>query len=281
MNVRNPAVAGSFYPFSREDVLGQLRELFAYWDIDLDKLGQGGHEDLKGIVVPHAGWSYSGYVAAKTFSKIPDVDTVVLMGPNHHGLGPDFSISSDDAWETPLGNVTVDKEFADSLAKSSHAELDEMAHLREHSIEVQLPFLQTILKDFKIVPVSIKHYAADDNFLEACRYLGKSLAEEIMKSDKRVLLVASTDFTHYESQEVAESKDQTAISSIKDMDEEELFDVISANKISMCGYAGVAACLAACKELGAKNAELIEYMTSGDITGDRSQVVGYGGLGIY
>jgi AmmeMemoRadiSam system protein B len=141
-----------------------------------------------------------------------------------------------------------------------------------------VPFLQTVLKDFKIVPISIMHYAPDGAFLENCKAFGKGLAAAIKKSKKKVLIVASTDFTHYEPQDVAEKKDDLAMSQIEKMDETGLFETVKKNRISMCGYAGVAAAIVACRELGAKKAERVAYMTSGDTTGDRSQVVGYGGL---
>jgi hypothetical protein len=278
MNVRSSAVAGAFYPLTKAEVEDQLSELFGYWDIDIDNLADRPRKDSSAVVVPHAGWPYSGYVAARVFADIPKVERVVLMGPNHYGIGPDFSVSSDDAWETPLGEVGIDGRMAEWL--NGPAELDEMAHLREHSIEVQLPFLQKALDDFKIVPISIKHYAPDEKFLHACQDFGKSIAEAISKSGKKTLVVASTDFTHYEPQETAEEKDSEAMGAIEKLDEAELFRTISEMKISMCGYAGVAAAITASKAMGAEKGEKIEYMTTGDTTGNRAQVVGYGGLRI-
>jgi hypothetical protein len=274
MDVRSPAVAGSFYPFLEEDLRSQLRDLFGYWKIDVDRIASRKRIESRGVVVPHAGYPYSGYVAARIFADIPKVNTVVLFGPNHYGMGPDFSVSSDDVWQTPLGDVDVDTKLAQEISDSCQAEPDDMAHIREHSIEVQLPFLQTVLGDFKIVPVSVKHYAPDARFLEACRDVGGAVAENA----KDAFIVASTDFTHYEPQQVAENKDSTAISAIGALDEEALFQAVAKNNISMCGYGGVAATLAACKRMGAKKAEKVAYMTSGDTTGDTSQVVGYGGL---
>jgi len=278
MNIRSPAVAGAFYPFSKDAVTDQLRELFSYWGIDFDSLSKRKRVDCSGVVVPHAGWPYSGYVAAKVFADVPKLDTVILMGPNHLGMGPGFSVSSDDAWETPLGTVDVDTKLAQKIVDGSEAELDDIAHVREHSIEVQIPFLQTVLDSFKIVPISIKHYAPDVRFLEACQALGKDVAKALGK--KRALLVASTDFTHYEPQEMANTKDHKAMKKIEGLDEVGLFEVILEDMISMCGYAGVAATMVACKELGAKEAKKVAYMTSGNTTGDMSAVVGYGGLKI-
>ncbi len=278
MKTRSPAVAGAFYPFSKEAVVAQLRELFSYWNIDLDSLHRRKRVGCRGIVVPHAGWAYSGYVAARVFADVPKSKTIIIMGPNHSGMGPDFSISSDDAWETPLGEVKVDTGLAQKLADTSIAELDDMAHIREHSIEVQLPFLQMVLDDFRIVPLSIKHYAPDAQFLNACRELGRNIADLVARKDS--LLVASTDFTHYEPQEMANAKDYRAMEAIERLDEAGLFEVILEDMISMCGYAGVAATIVACKQLGARKGEKVAYMTSGNTTGDMSAVVGYGGLRI-
>ena len=277
MNVRSPAVAGAFYPLSQESVLSQLRELFGYWDIDFSSLDKRKRVACKGVVVPHAGWDYSGYVAARVLADIPKVDTIVLMGPNHTGMGPNFSVSKDDEWETPLGKVGVDRELADELV-GGVAEMDEMAHIREHSIEVQLPLLQSVLKEFKIIPIAIKHYVPDSDFLGVCREFGEVFGKAL--KGKNALIVCSTDFTHYEPLEVAEKKDAMAIKEIEKLDEEGLFKTVNENKISMCGYAGVAAGMVACKALGAKKAEKVAYMTSAETTLDTTQVVGYGGLRI-
>jgi AmmeMemoRadiSam system protein B len=280
MDARSPAVAGAFYPFSKESVTGQLKELFGYWKIDLEGLKKRKRIPCRGIVAPHAGWDYSGYVAARVYADAPHADTVILMGPNHYGVGPDISVSDADAWQTPLGVLKVDKELAAGICKDSSAEEDSMAHRREHSIEVHLPFLQVSQNDFRIVPISIKHYAPDENFLAACRELGKAIAAAVKKSKKKVLIVASTDFTHYEPQEAAKYKDSAAMAAIEKLDEAGLFKTVAEKRISMCGYAGVAAALVACKILGAKKAEKVAYMTSGDTTEDTSAVVGYGGLRI-
>ncbi len=285
MATRPPAVAGGFYPHSRDAVSAKLRQLFGMWEIDASSLPKRKRVDCCGVVVPHAGWDYSGYVAARVFADIPKVGTVILMGPNHYGMGPDFSVSSDDAWETPLGIVGVDTKLAGQVAKLPHASLDGAAHSREHSIEVQLPLLQAVLgagagkAPFKIVPVSIKHYAPDAAFLSACRAFGEGLADIVSKLPaKSSLIVASTDFTHYEPQAVAAEKDAAAMAKIAAMDEAGLFKTLRDMDISMCGYGGVAAAIAACRKLGAKKAEKVAYMTSGDTTGDASQVVGYGGM---
>lgn len=280
MDVRRPAVAGAFYPSSKEAILSQLKDLFGHWKIDLKGIEKRKRVDCFGVVVPHAGWAYSGYVAARVFADIPKANTVIIMGPNHYGIGPNFSVSSDAAWDTPLGKVEVDTELARAIAARPPAELDETAHLKEHSIEVQLPFLQTVLKKFKIVPISIKHYVPDKRFLRICEDFGKSLAGTITESGKEALIVASTDLTHYEPRLTANKKDNEAMGQIEKLDGEGLFKVIQEQQMSMCGYAGVAVAMAACRALGAKKAQRVAYMTSGDTTGDVSAVVGYGGLSI-
>jgi AmmeMemoRadiSam system protein B len=281
MKIRTPAVAGAFYPETEPEVINQLKDSFGHWDIDYAGLKHRKGKKVIGIVAPHAGYSYSGYVAAKTYADIPKVDTVIILGPNHYGRGPNFSVSAADAWETPLGYVEVDKELAKEIVGDPVADFDDEAHEKEHSIEVQLPFLQSVLEDFKIVPISIKHYVPDSDFLVVCWELGKAIAEAVKKSGKNVLIVASTDFTHYEPQDVAEGKDVLAMDQIESLDEEGLFKIIEENNISMCGYAGVAVAMVASKLLGAKKGERVAYMTSGDTTGDSSQVVGYGGLILY
>jgi len=287
MKTRSPAVAGSFYPLSKGAVEEQIGELFSRWGISVASLPKRKRIACHGVVVPHAGWDYSGYVAARVFADMPKADTIVIMGPNHYGMGADFSVSSDAVWKTPLGEIEVDRRFAGALVKGSFAKADEMAHLKEHSIEVQLPLLQTVMKGvnsgFRIVPISIKHYSPDKDFLKACTVFGKALAGVIREWEaegKRVLIVASTDFTHYEPQDVAKEKDSIAMKEIQKMDAAGLFRVINENRISMCGYAGVATAIIAGNELGAKKAEMVAYMTSGDTTGDTNQVVGYGGLRI-
>lgn len=279
MKIRKPAVAGGFYPYSKEGVLDQLNQLFGYWGVDLKTLGVKGRKKARGVVVPHAGWQYSGYVAAKVYASIPKVDTVVLFGPNHYGIGSDFAVSDEDIWQTPLGDVRLDKEVSRTIIKGSKfAERDEWAHSREHSIEVQIPFLQLVLEEFKMIPIAVKHYPPDDEFLGMCREVGEAVALAI--EGRKALIVASTDLTHYEPQDVAKEKDGLVMEAIQELDDEEMFRVVRDKNVSMCGYAGVAATIAACKALGAKKAEKVAYMTSGDVVGDKSAVVGYGGLRI-
>lgn len=228
-----------------------------------------------GAIVPHAGYEYSGGVACDVYTKVEIPPSVVIVGPNHAGLGEPLALSRDGSWSTPFGDVAIDSELAGKiLAASKVLKADPEAHLYEHSIEVQLPFLQYISPhDFQFVPISMREYGRED-----CEDIGISIAQAIRDFDKSVLIVASTDFTHYEPQAEAEKKDKLAIDAILKMDPEKLFDVVIEHEISMCGPGPVAATLYACRELEAHQAELIKYQTSGDRTGDYDQVVGYAGI---
>jgi hypothetical protein len=230
--------------------------------------------DCLGVVSPHAGYMYSGKVAGAVYSRVKKKRTVIILGVNHRGFGEPFAIMKKGFWETPLGTVPIDTELADLLISSSnYLREDTLAHQFEHSLEVQLPFLQVHFgEDFWIVPIAMK-----ETNLEDYKGLGKEIASKIQRP-KEVLIVASTDMTHYEPQKEAEKKDKEAISSILNLDEDGLFEKVKRLNISMCGYVPTIVMLVATKALGAKEAELISYMTSGDITKDYYQVVGYAGI---
>ncbi len=268
--IRQPAVAGQFYYFDNEMLDKQVRELV---NTDLPR------KHVKGIVSPHAGLMYSGKVAGEVYSRIKTPDTFILLGPNHSGFGPDFSIMTEGLWKMPFGDVRIDSLVAKEIYKSTDLIDDDMqAHSREHSLEVQLPFMQYFGDGFQIIPIAIKHYTPSNDFLELCMELGSTIANVLNKLDMKFTIVASTDFTHYESQEKAMENDQAAIDAILNLDPKTLFKVVKNRSISMCGYAPVAIMLSACLNMGATSAELVKYMTSGDIVNDYSQVVGYGGL---
>ena len=267
---REPAVAGQFYPGTKNELVKQVAGL-----VDPNAVSRR----CIGAVSPHAGYIYSGSVAGSVFSAIRPAPVYVIIGPNHTGLGQQFSLSKMRSWKTPLGEVELDSGFAAALKKScALVRDDDMAHQFEHSIEVQLPFLQYLHKDFKFVPIVAGH--AD---LSAFREVGRAIADAAKerKLEKDVVIVASSDMTHYEPQAQAEKKDKEAIRAILDLDEEELLDTVASRGISMCGYAPVAIMITAARALGAKSAKLIKYATSGEATGDRSSVVGYAGLIIY
>ncbi len=270
INIRKPAVAGQFYPSSAKDI-NAIISSFA------DKRAR--KFDVIGCVLPHAGYVYSGKVAVTTISRVNIKETVVLLGPNHTGLGADFSIMPRGTWQTPLGNVEINSELANSfLSKSAYLEADTIAHLDEHSLEVELPILQYFRRDFKIVPIAIKI-----GNLSALNEIAQSLAGVINEKNLKnsVIFIASSDMTHYEPQESAEKKDALAIEAICALDEQRLESAIKKFDISMCGFAPVAVLIKTAKLLGAKTGKLIKYQTSGDATKDTSSVVGYAGITIY
>jgi AmmeMemoRadiSam system protein B/AmmeMemoRadiSam system protein A len=231
-------------------------------------------EEVIGLVSPHAGYIYSGPVAGAVISKIKFKNTFIIIGPNHTGRGKSLSIMTQGRWKTPLGEVEIDSELGKQiLATSSHLEEDNVAHQYEHSIEVQLPFLQYFKKDIRIVPI-ILAYSSGATYKE----VGKELAKAVKDLSKEVIIIASSDMTHYEPQKSAQRKDNQAIEAILDLNEDELLKRVDELKISMCGYAPAVSLISAAKELGATRAELVKYQTSGDTTGDYTSVVGYAGI---
>lgn len=263
--VRQPVVAGQFYPGTREGLRTMIKKL-------VDEGAE--REEVLGAVSPHAGYIYSGYVAGAVISRIKLGDVFVIMGPNHTGMGKPFAIMTEGTWRTPLGDVEIDSGLAKMiLASSSHLEKDEAAHRFEHSIEVQVPFLQYFKPDVRIVPIVLSH-----SRLAVYREIGRALAEAVKVYGNKVALIASSDMTHYEPDDSARKKDRQAIDAILKLDEEELMRRVTEMDISMCGYAPVACLIVACKQLGAKTAELVKYQTSGDTSGDYSSVVGYAGI---
>jgi len=275
LKVRAPAVAGSWYAGTPNSLRNQIKELFSH------RLGPGslaevvrkGPQSLVGLVVPHAGYMASGPVAAHAYYLLagdgkPDV--IVIIGPNHTGRGSALSIMNDGVWRTPLGDVEIDTETANQILRVSDIiDVDERAHAHEHSIELQLPFLQYLYgSEFKFVPIC---FMMQD--LESSREVGKAVAKAL--KDKNALVIASSDLTHYEPQERAEEKDKMAIDAALKMDEEQYYHTVESYRISTCGYGPTIAAITAAKELGAKKSRLLCYKTSGDILGDRSAVVGY------
>ena len=265
--IREPAVAGQFYPASASQLTAMLETLV---NENVEK------QEAIGLVVPHAGYIYSGPVAGAVISRIRFKDTFIIMGPNHTGRGQPFSIMTEGKWKTPLGEVAIDAELGKQiLSISNHLEEDYAAHHHEHSIEVQLPFLQYLQPDVRIVPIVLA-YGSGDVYKE----IGKEIAKAVKETGREVVILASSDMTHYEPHESAKKKDMKAIDAILELDEDELLRRIEEFNISMCGYAPTVALISAAKELGAKGAELVRYQTSGDTSGDFSSVVGYAGITI-
>ncbi len=263
--VRNPIVAGQFYPGSPAGLRRMIESMVEPGAMKVDAVG---------LVSPHAGYIYSGYVAGAVISRIKFKDTFVILGPNHTGRGRPFSIMSKGAWRTPLGDVEIDSELGRRiLASSNYLEEDSAAHEYEHSLEVQVPFLQFFKPDVKIVPIVLAH--SDGS---VCKRIGSEIARAIRESKRGVIVLASSDMTHYEPHESAKRKDSKAIEAILALDEDELLKRVDELDISMCGYMPVVSLISAAKELGAKEAELVRYQTSGETSGDYSAVVGYAGI---
>jgi AmmeMemoRadiSam system protein B len=229
-------------------------------------------KSISAIIAPHAGFVYSGASAAHAYLSIAEQekpDTVIVIGPNHTGRGTPVSVMGEGFWETPLGLVPLDAELAGRIDKnSSIAEFDDTAFIREHSIEVQLPFLQFIYPEFKLVPICMGYQD-----LETSRDLGRAIHEAI--KGESVMIVASTDLNHMEPKAESNRKDRFVLDAIEAMDEDMLQDSVKRERISTCGYGPVSATLVASKLGGAKSAEILSYYTSGDIIGDNRQVVGY------
>lgn len=262
--VREAAVAGKFYPGTRTGLEHAVKEM----------IGAGPTRRALGVMVPHAGYMYSGRVAGEVFGAVELPQTFVIIGPNHTGLGPVASIMTSGVWRLPGGDAVIDGALADSiLARSRVLKADERAHTFEHSIEVQIPFLQYLVGDVGFVPISLMVTSAD-----YCRDIGQAVAAAIKAAPGPVLVVASSDMTHYESQAAAQEKDRLAIERLLALDPEGLLETVQTNHISMCGAAPAAAMLFASRDQGAREARLIKYETSGDVTGDYQQVVGYAGV---
>jgi len=265
--IREPAVAGQFYPGSKNALLREVESL-----ID----SKAKKADAIGVVSPHAGYVYSGSVAGSVLSSIMSKGTYVVMGPNHTGLGERFGLDTSRSWRTPLGEVAINRPLAGAIQKHSRLIMDDsLSHAHEHSIEVQLPFLQVLQEAFTFVPIVIS-YAT----LDAYREIGAAIAKGIkdLGLQKDATIIASSDMTHYEPHETAKKKDAFAIEAVLALDEKRLVEEVSARDITMCGFAPTAIMITAAKALGAKSARLVRYQTSGDTSGDYSSVVGYAGI---
>jgi len=263
--MRSPAVAGQFYPRNPEDLKHLLYEMFS--GIALEEL------PALGCVVPHAGYIYSGSVAAEVYARLPKRETYVILGPNHHGLGAPIAMSR-DTWKTPLGLVETDTELADALA-GTIIDQEESAHIHEHSIEVQLPFLQNRFTGFKILAIAMG-MQDEETAVEVGSAIGKAAKD--LKRD--CTFIASSDFTHYEPRDVARKIDANLIEAILRMDVSELYSRVYKYDATACGYGPISAVITASKSMGASSGKLLRYATSGDVTGDYSQVVGYGAIAI-
>lgn len=278
LEIRKPAVAGSFYAGDLKSLNRQIESCF------LHKIGPGEiplvstqrQNNIIGLISPHAGYMYSGPVAANGFYKIAldgAPDTVIILGPNHRGIGEDVSIMAEGKWETPLGELKIDTDIAESILRNSKIiKNDKKAHQFEHSIEVQLPFIQYIFgKNIKFVPICMTRQDINTDV-----EIAQSICSSVV--DKNILIIASSDFTHYEPQESAINIDKQAINAILNFDPKKLYDMIYQQNLSMCGPGPITVMLNICEIIGAKKVELLKYATSGDITEMYDQVVGYASL---
>ncbi len=265
---RKPAVSGYFYPAREKD----LRKM-------IERMVEPEKEKEKAICVvsPHAGFEYSGPVAGAVFSSVKIPAILVILGPRHGDMQSRVAIMKEGDWETPLGLVKIESRLAELILNQSPLITeDESAHLNEHSLEVQLPFIQYFKKDVSIVPVCISPNVTFEELVE----LGKDISSGIKEFKEEVMIVASTDMSHYVEHEVAKKKDFLAIEKMLNLDAKGLYDTVQNEDISMCGFQPTTSAIIASKELGAKKATLVKYQTSGDTSGDYNRVVGYAGIKI-
>jgi len=269
MTVRSPAVAGTFYEASAEALRRQVDACFA-----ANAPAPPVKERFVGAVVPHAGLLYSGHVAALFYAVAELPKRWIILCPNHTGAGHFAALNRTGAWRTPLGEVAVDTPLADALmARSPLFAKDSRAHAREHSLEVQLPFLQRVLRDFTFVPICLATHR-----YEQVEEIGRAIAEVVKNETEPVAILASSDLNHYEDQRETLRKDQLAIDRVLARDPRELWRVIDEHDISMCGFIPTATMLVAANALGATSARLLGHATSGDVNGDYSHVVGYASI---
>jgi MEMO1 family protein len=277
--VRTPAVAGRFYPGRAEELLREVREFTSPGKIPIAT----GRIAAIGCVAPHAGYIYSGGVAGAVYSRLKIPERCVIMCPNHTGKGRPLAIMANTTWQTPLGEVAADADMGTRLLRRFPAlQEDSAAHRAEHAIEVQLPFLQALRPELKIVPIAI-----GTSDFDVLRGLGEALADVIAdrhpedrhpEDQEKTLIIASSDMNHYESDAITRVKDQKAIERVLAMDARGLWEVVMNEDISMCGFGPTIVMLTAAKILGATSATLVKYATSGDVSGDYESVVGYAGI---
>ena len=279
--VRTPAVAGRFYPGRAEELLREVLEFTSPSKIPTATAAIG-------CVAPHAGYIYSGSVAGAVYSRLKIPEHCVILCPNHTGKGRPLAIMATTTWQTPLGEVAADADIGARLLRRFPAlQEDSAAHRAEHAIEVQLPFLQTLRPELKIVPIAVG--TSDFNVL---RGLGEALADVISdrheedrhekdqkeERPEKTLIIASSDMNHYESDAITRVKDRKAIERVLALDARGLWEVVMNEDISMCGFGPTVVMLTAAKLLGAASATLVKYATSGDVSGDYNSVVGYAGI---
>lgn len=262
---RSPAVSGQFYPGNPEQLRKELQHLMP---------STSTAKAATAVMAPHAGYVYSGAIAGETYARVVVPDTIVLLGPNHHGIGHPAALYPEGSWDTPLGSVPIDAAFASRLLKRCpEIASDVAAHRLEHSLEVQVPFLQIRNPRVSLVPLCLAQLP-----LPMLLAVGEGIGDTIAATAEPVLIVASSDMTHYEPGPIARQKDDRALQHVIDLDPEGLYRTVREGRISMCGVLPTVVMLAAARRLGAVSASLVRYGNSGDVTGDQSEVVGYAGV---
>jgi AmmeMemoRadiSam system protein B len=265
--IRQPVVAGSFYPGESQALKNELEGYIRFAYI---------RKKVIGLISPHAGYVYSAGCAGKGFGQVEVPATVIILGVNHQGFGHPLALDGHDSWRTPLGEAQIHKGLREQLAANSKVfSIDSQASSREHSLEVQVPFIQYINPEAKILPITISSHDADLLLTG-----GKEIAR-LIKDYPDTLIIASSDMSHYVDAEIAKEKDNKAIDKILALDPEGLMHIVASERISMCGASPITMMLAAALELGAQKAEIIEYTNSGEISGDYHQVVAYLSMMVY
>jgi len=262
---RQTAVAGQFYPADKHELVDQLDSLLLVRDKP---------EKVKGIIVPHAGYIYSGTVAGEVIASVEIPQQVILLGPNHHDVGNSIAVSGAENWVTPLGSIPVATTLREQLVQQIDAlSVDDRAHEYEHSLEVMLPFLLHRQPQLQIIPIALGQLS-----LSVCLELGREIARTIRDWEGEILLLASTDMNHFGNAEISEKLDFMAIDAMTAYDPQRLYQVVRDNQISMCGVLPTIVVMQAAYDLGARECQLIRYAHSGQVNGDNRRVVGYAGL---
>jgi AmmeMemoRadiSam system protein B len=273
--IREPAVSGIFYPKTPNELSINLQSLFSDSNFGPGKLPPStSNERIYGMVCPHAGYMYSGAVAANGYYELSSskFESAIIIGPNHYGLGSEVALMNKGSWKTPLGEINIDLELAQEIYQNCElANIDELAHSRDHCIEVQLPFLQYIREKFEIVPIILVNQGKN-----TCIKLGNGIYESIKK--RNLISIASSDLTHYEPNSQAHEKDNLLISAILSLDIEKFYSVLLSFNVTACGYGAIATVMKISKMMGATEGKLLKYATSGDVAGDDKSVVGYSSI---
>jgi hypothetical protein len=266
--IRQPAVAGQFYPASKVALETEVKRFLSIKATPIKVIG---------LVAPHAGYIYSGAVAGAVYSSAIIPQKCIVISPNHTGRGAAAAMMTEGSWAMPTGEVPIDGTLAKKLiANCRELEDDTHAHMGEHSLEVQLPFLMARQPKLSFVPLTVSHLSYD-----SCKKIGEAIAKVIKEANEDILIVASSDMNHYESQSATEKKDRMAIERVLALDPQGLLTTCGEYRISMCGVVPTAIMLSAAKALGAKTAKLVQHATSGDVSGDYDAVVGYAGIIVY